>query len=66
MEKVIDSIYHREWDAGNTNACAHPAVVQRYGVNGVCIIPVFKCMQCRYAVHFPMHGGIHCGYRKEE
>lgn len=66
-KKVIDSIYHCEWDEGNTMRCSHPLVVKRYGAagNDFCIVPVFKCLNCKFAVKFQFFGGVKCGYEEE-
>ena len=62
MKKVMDNIYHHEWDEAQTMECQHPAAVKRYGHSGKCVVPIYTCFNCKYAIKFPFFGGVKCGY----
>lgn len=48
---------------GNYRLCPFPGTRNVFGTNKV---PVLICTGCKYAKHYPWHGGVSCEYGKEE
>lgn len=66
-ERVPDSLYGYMFRESTMRECPHPGIRKKYGsYTGHCWVSPMTCRaKCRYAVTYPMHAGISCGYEKE-
>ena len=48
-------------DPNRYRICPHPATMKVYKTNQV---NIFVCQMCKYAVRFPWHSAIACGYEE--
>lgn len=67
-EKLMDSIDGKKYRADSMLRCPWPAMIKKYGyITGEVYIHHLRCKgKCKYAVTFPFHGGVKCGYPEEK
>lgn len=59
---VRDDVIGKMFSASMVRECPEPHVIETYGVGGVANVSVWTCYRCKYVQHYPMHGGVSCGY----
>ena len=63
---VADAIKGYAFRESTMRNCPHPAVRKKYAsAIGECWVSPWTCrtLKCRYAVTYPLHGGVGCSYK---
>ena len=64
-ELIPDAVFGRQFRESMMRECPDPAVqAKSKAMVGLCRVSPWTCktLKCRYAVTYPMHGGVGCSY----
>lgn len=66
-ETIMDSVDGNFYREESMMQCRLPGIIKKYGQNsGVVHIHFTRCRACKYAITFPFHGGVKCGYKEKK
>lgn len=66
QESIMDDVAGMTFASCAIRSCPHPAVIRRFGTNGVANVSVYTCHRCKYKVEHKYHGGLGCSYGVEK
>ncbi|MBR3164844.1 MAG: hypothetical protein IKF16_01540 [Lachnospiraceae bacterium] len=67
-ELLADAVSGHQFWSSQMRECPHPGIRKKYqSIIGQCYVSVWTCKsKCKYAVTFPYHGGVACGYERKK